>query len=85
MDLLLIWISDVIFAKKFHGHLSRPQLWMRLVLIGKPSHFQGQTIHDAGKPPILPIFMSVKTITMEPIGPEGKTIPFPRSTEPRSG
>ncbi|KAG5576411.1 hypothetical protein H5410_056545 [Solanum commersonii] len=41
MDPLVIWISDVIFAKKFHGRPSRPQLWSRLIPMGKPTHFQG--------------------------------------------
>ncbi|KAG5576549.1 hypothetical protein H5410_056683 [Solanum commersonii] len=44
MDLLVIRIYDVIFAKVFCGHPSRHLLWSLLFSMGKPAHFQGQTI-----------------------------------------
>ncbi|KAG5598312.1 hypothetical protein H5410_029682 [Solanum commersonii] len=49
--------SDVIFAKNLHGPLLRPYLWSQLFAIAKSAHLQGQTIPEAGKPPVLLIFV----------------------------
>jgi len=54
---LVIWNFDLIFAKILSGRPLRPYLWSQLALMAKTTHFQGQTISRAGKPPILPIFM----------------------------
>ncbi|KAG5576291.1 hypothetical protein H5410_056425 [Solanum commersonii] len=75
MDLLVILIFDVIFAKNFCGHPSRPLLWSGLVTMGKLAHFQGQTSPGA----------SIKTLATEPVGLDRKTDPFSRSSDPRSG
>jgi len=58
MTFLVIWISDLIFVKILRGRPLRPSLWSQLALTTKTSNFQGQTSPGAGKPPILPIFMS---------------------------
>ncbi|KAG5576388.1 hypothetical protein H5410_056522 [Solanum commersonii] len=66
MDILMIQISDVIFAKKIYGRSSRLYLWSRLVPIGQPAHFQGQTIPRAahgslGDPNFRPYFCQKKS------------------------
>ncbi|KAG5576465.1 hypothetical protein H5410_056599 [Solanum commersonii] len=68
MYLLLIWISDVIFAKIFCGCPSRPKLKSRLV----------QTVNgyfsnpDFRRPFGCNIsWTSVKTLAMDPVGPNG--------------
>ncbi|KAG5576469.1 hypothetical protein H5410_056603 [Solanum commersonii] len=98
MDLLVIQISDVSFAKKICGRSSRPLLWIRLIPMGKPIHFQGQTILGAGKPTHFQgqtspgaenrTIFKVKrtperTIAFEPVCPDGQTGPFSMSNEPR--
>ncbi|KAG5569182.1 hypothetical protein H5410_058948 [Solanum commersonii] len=57
IDILVIRISVVIFAKNFHRRPSRPSLWSWFVTTVKPTYFQGQTSPGACKPPILPIFV----------------------------
>ncbi|KAG5569109.1 hypothetical protein H5410_058875 [Solanum commersonii] len=47
----------IIFAKILHERPLRPYLRSHLALTTKMAHFQGQTIPEAGKPPILPIVM----------------------------
>ncbi|KAG5576376.1 hypothetical protein H5410_056510 [Solanum commersonii] len=56
---------------------------------GKPTHFHGQMIPGASKPPDLPIFVNIlwtsfKTLAMELVGPNEKNDPFSMSNKPRS-
>ncbi|KAG5628344.1 hypothetical protein H5410_000061 [Solanum commersonii] len=82
--------SDHIFAKILPGHLLRPYLWSQLALTAKTAHFQGQTCSRVGDPKFRPHFCqnfawtSVKTLTMELIGPHGQNGPFSTSNDPRS-
>ncbi|KAG5574361.1 hypothetical protein H5410_054495 [Solanum commersonii] len=62
MDFLVIRNSNLNFAKKFHGHPFRPLLCIQLALTAKTSHFQGQTIPIADKPPILRILLRSKLV-----------------------
>ncbi|KAG5569107.1 hypothetical protein H5410_058873 [Solanum commersonii] len=52
---------------------------------GQNNPFQGQTIPGAGKPPILPIFVSMDLLTlhMEPVGLHGQNGPFSTSIDPQ--
>ena len=49
--------SDVKNAKIFCGRPSRPCLWIRLALTVCPTHFYGQTNHEASIPLISTIFV----------------------------
>ncbi|KAG5582368.1 hypothetical protein H5410_052995 [Solanum commersonii] len=53
-------------------------------MTAKTSHFQGQTSLRVDNPPILHIFMSVKTLAMEPVVPEGQNDSFSRLNKPLS-
>ena len=57
MNFLVIRNSGLISAKILPGRHLRPYILSQLALTAKTTHFQGQTIPRAGKPPLLPIFM----------------------------
>ncbi|KAG5576457.1 hypothetical protein H5410_056591 [Solanum commersonii] len=79
-------LFDVIFLKIFCGRSSRPLLWSRLVSIGKLVQFKvKQTLESISDVIFANFFLwtSVKTLTMEPVGPDWKTSPFSRSNDPR--
>ncbi|KAG5570387.1 hypothetical protein H5410_060153 [Solanum commersonii] len=107
LSFLMIQNFNVIFAKKFHVPPLRPYLWSQLALTVKMIHFKGQTIPGVGKPPILSIFVysspwifgdpkfqrhfcqkfsltSVKTLVMQPVGPNGQNGPLLRSYDSQS-
>ncbi|KAH0747452.1 hypothetical protein KY285_009109 [Solanum tuberosum] len=61
---------------------------VKVKLATERANFQGQIILGAGfQTSFLPNYSwtSVKTLDMEPIGPDEKTGPFSRSKDPRSG
>jgi len=57
MDFLVIWNSDILFAKMFHVRPWRFLLWRQLAFTAKTFHFKGQMCPRAGNPPILLIFV----------------------------
>ncbi|KAG5569108.1 hypothetical protein H5410_058874 [Solanum commersonii] len=86
---------DLIFAKNLPGRLLRRYLWSQLALMAKTAHFQGQMNSEQftiffGDPEFRPYFCktftwtSVKTLSMELVGPHGQNGPFSRSNKPRS-
>ncbi|KAG5576412.1 hypothetical protein H5410_056546 [Solanum commersonii] len=83
MYLLVIPISDAIFAKIFWGRPSRLYLLSRLVPMGKPTNFHGQTSLDAVNPPFC-LILCVITLPLEPIGSDRSTSPFSMSNDCRS-
>jgi len=57
MDIFVIRNSNLIFANILPGRPLRPYFWIKLALMAKTAHFQGQTSPEAGKPTILSIFV----------------------------
>ncbi|KAG5582357.1 hypothetical protein H5410_052984 [Solanum commersonii] len=92
---LMIRNFDIIFAKKFYGHLFQTLAMEPVGLTTRMAHFQGQTSPKAGKPPFLPIFFIfkvkrspektfIKISVMEPVGTDGQNGLFSRSNESQS-
>jgi len=50
MDFLVIWNSDIIFAKNFRVRPWRPLLWSQLAFTAKTSHFKGQMCPEQETP-----------------------------------
>ncbi|KAG5578673.1 hypothetical protein H5410_049300, partial [Solanum commersonii] len=86
MDFLVIWNSDLIYAKILPGRQLRPYLWSQLALTAKTSHFQGQMIPRTDLTyraswPSRPKQLIFKTSPIEPVGPHSQNDAFSRSNE----